>query len=640
MRYFTTILLLLSFISLDAQTYLSGKVKDAETGEELIAANLSIFKEDVLITSVTTDFDGNYQLVLDPGTYDAETSYVGYSTSRTKDVVVRAGQNNKLDFELNTGVTLDEIVTTIGCYSISKKNKEVAPEKTKAKSEVAKDIKSTDPVFEGIVPISAGDDLSSKKITTKMADIIDDIGARGWAASAEDISVSEAAGQLTAGEWKDLDHWTFWQKLMKNEVFNQFQNHWNYHSQQRFSVKISDEQGRAAANITVQLLDGRGTVIWETKTDNKGDAELWGNFFGGDATDFKIKIQQDTYVKTFEAIAYQQGINSFSLPLDCSASKEVDVVFVVDVTGSMGDELKYLKAEAQDVIQRAEEELGINLRTGAVCYTDRSESNTVRTSDFNTDEKNTISFLQSQNLGSGGDYPEAVDLGLGYAIDSMNWNEEAISRIVFLMLDAPPHHVESELKSLEHSIKLAAAKGIKVIPIASSGINKETEFLLKFFTMATNGTYTFLTDHSGIGNAHIKPEAGDYNIETLNDMMVRLIGENSTYHDCAPIPDFVTTKAQQNKMTRKERKDKALKAFAKQIKCFPNPAVDHIFVELETAIDLLVIMDSAGRVVQRLPRMGQGQVRVNVDDWAAGVYYFHFFGESGRVVEKMVVTNM
>ena len=81
-------------------------------------------------------------------------------------------------------------------------------------------------------------------------------------------------------------------------------------------------------------------------------------------------------------------------------------------------------------------------------------------------------------------------------------------------------------------IREAAEKGIKVIPVASSGVNKSTEFLLKFFAMGTNSTYTFLTNHSGIGGHHIAPEAGSYNVETLNDLQVRLIIENGEYHDC------------------------------------------------------------------------------------------------------------
>ena len=41
--------------------------------------------------------------------------------------------------------------------------------------------------------------------------------------------------------------------------------------------------------------------------------------------------------------------------------------------------------------------------------------------------------------------------------------------------------------------------------------------------MTTGGTYTFLTDDSGIGGSHLEPTVGDYEVEHLNDMLVRII---------------------------------------------------------------------------------------------------------------------
>ena len=65
--------------------------------------------------------------------------------------------------------------------------------------------------------------------------------------------------------------------------------------------------------------------------------------------------------------------------------------------------------------------------------------------------------------------------------------------------------------------------GIRIVPIASSGIDKSTEYLLRTMAFTTGGTYTFLTDDSGIGGEHIEPTIGAYNVEKLNDMMVRIV---------------------------------------------------------------------------------------------------------------------
>ena len=71
------------------------------------------------------------------------------------------------------------------------------------------------------------------------------------------------------------------------------------------------------------------------------------------------------------------------------------------------------------------------------------------------------------------------------------------------------------------------AQGIKVIPVASSGVDKETEFLLRMLAITSGGEYVFLTDDSGIGGSHIEPTIGAHEVEKLNDLMVRLVQKYS-----------------------------------------------------------------------------------------------------------------
>jgi hypothetical protein len=39
----------------------------------------------------------------------------------------------------------------------------------------------------------------------------------------------------------------------------------------------------------------------------------------------------------------------------------------------------------------------------------------------------------------------------------------------------------------------------------------------------TGGTYLFLTDHSGVGNSHLEPTVGEYEVKPLNAWMLRVI---------------------------------------------------------------------------------------------------------------------
>ena len=58
----------------------------------------------------------------------------------------------------------------------------------------------------------------------------------------------------------------------------------------------------------------------------------------------------------------------------------------------------------------------------------------------------------------------------------------------------------------------------------SSGVDQPTEFLLRSLAIATGGTYTFLTNDSGIGGDHTEPTIGTFEVELLNDLLVRVIG--------------------------------------------------------------------------------------------------------------------
>ena len=134
--------------------------------------------------------------------------------------------------------------------------------------------------------------------------------------------------------------------------------------------------------------------------------------------------------------------------------------------------------------------------------------------------------LSVQSSDGGGDWEEAVEEALADAIFEHQWSPGARARLLFLVLDAPPHDNPANRASLQQSIEEAAAMGIRVIPLAASGVDKNTEFLLRNLDIATGATYTFLTDHSGIGGPHIEPSIGDYDVELLNDLLVRLIVES------------------------------------------------------------------------------------------------------------------
>jgi hypothetical protein len=325
-------------------------------------------------------------------------------------------------------------------------------------------------------------------------------------------------GVITAGEWNDLDHWDFWLGLQDKEVFEKVKGSYRYDLAKKITVQIVGSNNLPLIDEPVILKRTDGRILWETRTDNKGIAQL---FIGSEMGSFKVHVPQ----RDFSAAGlYSANTSTYQVPTTTGVPNNADIAFVVDATGSMGDEISYLKTELLDVINRVKSAYpNMAIRTGSVFYRDEGDEYVTRKSDFTTSFSTTIDFIKKQEAGGGGDYPEAVHSAVKETVQSLNWSGKAKSKILFLVLDAPPHETVEIMATLEEQVKDAAKKGIRIVPVAASGVDKLTEYLLRQMAIATNGTYVFITNHSGIGNDHIEATVGEYEVEYLNNLMVRLI---------------------------------------------------------------------------------------------------------------------
>lgn len=339
--------------------------------------------------------------------------------------------------------------------------------------------------------------------------------------------IQPQGGLVTAGEWNDLDNWSFYQKTLMKEPFKGFPDDWQMYTNHRIAVALT-AKNKPAANATVTLFRN-DTPIWTAKTDNLGRAELWVGAFQKEKelnpTLLRLKVNEQ-WVST--ATISETQVNRIALDETLpSPTNLVQIAFMVDATGSMGDELEFLKMDLKKVINEVQKtNTQLKISTATVFYRDEGDEYVVKHSPFTEDINQTTEFISQQRADGGGDFPEAVDKAL-VQLNQLQWQPEARTRIAFLVLDAPPHNKPAVISSIQYSVKTAAASGIKLIPVVASGIDKTTEFLMRFIAMYTNGTYVFITDHSGIGNKHLEPSVGEYQVEKLSDLMVRLIKKYS-----------------------------------------------------------------------------------------------------------------
>jgi hypothetical protein len=97
--------------------------------------------------------------------------------------------------------------------------------------------------------------------------------------------------------------------------------------------------------------------------------------------------------------------------------------------------------------------------------------------------------------------------------------------MMFLLGDAAPHLDYKGDADYAHEMQDAAARGIKIDPIASSGLDDQGEFVFRQLAQYTTGTFNFLTygaDGKSPGSSTPNHVEG-YDVLSLDQLVVKLV---------------------------------------------------------------------------------------------------------------------
>jgi hypothetical protein len=86
---------------LHSQTALTGKVSD-ESGKGLIGATVKVLKGTEFFRGAVADINGEYCIELEPGIYNVEFSYTGYSKAIVNKIIVEQDKVSVLNKSLQT----------------------------------------------------------------------------------------------------------------------------------------------------------------------------------------------------------------------------------------------------------------------------------------------------------------------------------------------------------------------------------------------------------------------------------------------------------------------------------------------------------------------------------------------------------
>ena len=333
------------------------------------------------------------------------------------------------------------------------------------------------------------------------------------------------SGILTAGEHDDLLNPELYAAYVNRSgnLGKEVQSLPRVDTTRVVTVKVADRNGQPIpfADVVVTCSDGN-SITMATQAD--GSAVF---FPGLDRLSERITVTARKAGRTIAdarpvLVANAAGGQLVGLTANQAATKvtKLDLMLVVDTTGSMGDEINYLQSELRSIISSiTAKHRNLDIRIGFVFYRDLGDEYVTRTVAFDRDIGRVQGALARQNANGGGDYPEAMDQAMIRAV-GQDWRPDAVKSLL-LVADAPPH--DQLFGRTWQATEAARARRIHITPVAASGVADKAEYAMRAMAAATQSRYLFLTDDSGVGNPHAPPAIDCYLVTKLDALVRRVI---------------------------------------------------------------------------------------------------------------------
>jgi len=250
-------------------------------------------------------------------------------------------------------------------------------------------------------------------------------------------------------------------------------------------------------------------------------------------------------------VGFERGAPSVDVTVDAPGGVDgpvpLDIHFVLDATGSMGDEISRLRDNMTSVAnQIAALPSAPDVRFGMTVYRDEGDLFVTRTFDLTSDLQSFLAALGDVQADGGDDYPEALDEALADALEKPAWRRDGAVELMFLVADAPPQIGRSVPQPSTASAVAAARAGVKIFPVAASGTDDQAEYVMRELAFVSGGRFVFLSygvDGSSTATGDRSDiSADDYDELPLDALVVRLVqDELSALTGVEPEPAPTTT---------------------------------------------------------------------------------------------------
>ena len=329
-----------------------------------------------------------------------------------------------------------------------------------------------------------------------------------------------------------------------NKQFNYFINflkdyelapHYPININERIILSIKDKNGKSLPDASVSLYSQDNTLLCQGKSYADGTFLFFPSEYGRQSAAYKARV---VYMQTTKEVQISRyGIRNVDVVMDLVRPQyknvPLDIVFILDTTGSMGEEIERLRTTIEIInMNLVALSSSPRVRFGMVLYRDwgNDEEYITQVIPLTGDIDHFRAELEKVYADGGGDYPEDLQSALEDTIKKIVWAEQGI-RLGFIITDAPPHLDYGQTYTYVNAVHDAREKGIKIFSVGAGGLDVTGEYVLRQISQYTYAKYIFLTygetgDSTGGTQGSVSHHTGaNFQTDKLESIIIRFAKE-------------------------------------------------------------------------------------------------------------------
>jgi Mg-chelatase subunit ChlD len=301
--------------------------------------------------------------------------------------------------------------------------------------------------------------------------------------------------------------------------------------EERLLLRATDSEGKPLPNAAVEVYAEGSKPLCRGLTYSDGSFL----FFPAEHAPSKEYRAVVTYNQARREIRFQrEGRREIDVRFD-QARPEVraiplDILFILDTTGSMGEEIERLKTTIELInLNLSSLSSKPQVRFGMVLYRDRGDEYVTEVVPFTGNLDRFQAALSRVAADGGGDDPEDLQSALREAVQ-MSWNRNGI-RLAFIVTDAPPHLDYGERYTYVDAVHDARETGIKMFSVGTGGLDLAGEYVLRQISQYSAAKYIFLTygetgeSEGGVPGSVSHHTGANYQTDKLEAIIIRFAKE-------------------------------------------------------------------------------------------------------------------